>query len=81
MEFMQEWFVLLVKVFIWDGCLGIDFVIFNMSMNYDFLVGIGRREVYCNRLVVNKYQFILNFIVIVFYTCNKVLELYFQLVN
>lgn len=42
MEFMQEWFVLLVKVFIWDGCLGLDFVIFNMLMNYDFLVGIGR---------------------------------------
>lgn len=43
-----------VKVFIWDGCLGIDSVISNMSMNHDPLAGIGRREVYCNRLVVNK---------------------------
>lgn len=42
-------------MFIWDGCLGLDSVISNMSMNHDPLAGTGRREVYCNRLVVNKH--------------------------
>lgn len=81
MEFMQEWFALSVKVFIWDGCLGLDSVISNMSMNHDPLAGIGRREVYCNRLVVNKHQSTPNSTVTVSHTCNKVPELHLQLAN